>query len=196
MEGKTIVLMVARLLIHKGIIEYCQAARMIKEKTQYMNQVEFLLAGDVDKGNPFSVGEDSLNYYIDNKFIKFLGWRTDIRELIALCGIFILPSYREGIPRTLIEAASMGKPLIAADSVGCREVVDHGKNGYLVPVKNHAALGEAIERLINDRHAQKAYGEHSRAKAVKEFDDKIVLEKTIRLYSKLAKNKGFSLKVR
>lgn len=185
LNRKIIVLMVARLLKHKGIMEYCQAARIIKKKTNYKNAIEFVLAGDFDKGNPFSIDENNLNYFTNNQYIRYLGWRDDIKNLIALCDIFVLPSYREGIPRTLIEAASMGKPLIAADSVGCREVVEHQKNGYLVPRENYTALVKAIDHLLKEKDLQKKFGQYSRSKAIKEFDEKIVLDKTLSLYDTL-----------
>jgi len=188
LNSKIVILMIARLLKHKGVLEYCRAAQIIK--FYYEGTVEFLLVGDFDKGNPFCVEKDKLYYFIQNDIIKFLGRRDDIKEIIALCDVFVLPSYREGIPRTLIEAASMGKPIVTTNAVGCKEVVEHGRNGFLIPLKDSDALAEAIETLIKNKKSREKFGKHSRQKAIKEFDKNIVVEKTISLYKKLIRKKG------
>jgi len=188
LSKKTIVLMIARLIKHKGILEYCRAAQIIK--SYYGNTVEVLLVGDFDKNNPFCIEKDKLYYFIQNKIIKFLGWRDDIKALIALCDVFVLPSYyREGIPRTLIEAASMGKPIVTTNVAGCKDVVEHGKNGFLIPTKDSDALAEAVEILIKNKKLREKFGKHSRKKAIKEFDKNIVVEKIINLYKKLLQKK-------
>lgn len=188
LNSKIVILMIARLLKHKGVLEYCRAAQIIK--FYYEDSVEFLLVGDFDKGNPFCIEKDKLYYFIQNDIIKFLGRRDDIKEIIALCDVFVLPSYREGIPRTLIEAASMGKPIVTTNAVGCKEVVEHGRNGFLIPKKDSDALAEAIETLIKNKKSREKFGKHSRQKAIKEFDKNIVVEKTISLYKKLIRKKG------
>lgn len=188
LNSKIVILMIARLLKHKGVLEYCRAAQIIK--FYYEDTVEFLLVGDFDKGNPFCIEKDKLYYFIQNDIIKFLGRRDDIKEIIALCDVFVLPSYREGIPRTLIEAASMGKPIVTTNAVGCKEVVEHGRNGFLIPLKDSDALAEAIETLIKNKKSREKFGKHSRQKAIKEFDKNIVVEKTISLYKKLIRKKG------
>jgi len=187
LNSKIVILMIARLLKHKGVLEYCRAAQIIK--FYYEDSVEFLLVGDFDKGNPFCIEKDKLYYFIQNDIIKFLGRRDDIKEIIALCDVFVLPSYREGIPRTLIEAASMGKPIVTTNAVGCKEVVEHGRNGFLIPKKDSDALAEAIEILIKNKKSREKFGKHSRQKAIKEFDKNIVVEKTVSLYKKLIQKK-------
>jgi len=187
LNSKIVILMIARLLKHKGVLEYCRAAQIIK--FYYEDTVEFLLVGDFDKGNPFCIEKDKLYYFIQNDIIKFLGRRDDIKEIIALCDVFVLPSYREGIPRTLIEAASMGKPIVTTNAVGCKEVVEHGRNGFLIPKKDSDALAEAIEILIKNKKSREKFGKHSRQKAIKEFDKNIVVEKTVSLYKKLIQKK-------
>jgi len=184
---KIIVLMIARLLKHKGVLEYCRAAQIIK--SYYEDTVEFLIIGDFDTGNPFCVDKDKFYYFIQNNIIKFLGWKDNIKDLIALCDIFVLPSYREGIPRTLIEAISMGKPIVTTNAIGCKEVVEHGRNGFLVPKKDSDALSEAIEILVKNKKLREKFGKLSRQKAIKEFDKNIVVEKTINLYKKLIQKK-------
>jgi N,N'-diacetylbacillosaminyl-diphospho-undecaprenol alpha-1,3-N-acetylgalactosaminyltransferase len=106
---------------------------------------------------------------------------------LALCDIFILPSYREGIPRTLLEAASMGKPIITTNTIGCKEVVEDGKNGYLVPPKDIKALEEAIERLILDSNLRKNFGNYSREKAIREYDLEKIVIRYMDLYKSLLK---------
>jgi len=184
-EDSVIMLMIARLLIHKGILEYLNLAKILKQK--YDDKVEFLLVGDFDPGNPYNISKEVLQTYIDKRIIKFLGWRDDIKELLALCDIFILPSYREGIPRTLLEAASMGKPIITTNTIGCKEVVEDGKNGYLVPPKDIKALEKAIERLISDYDLRKNFGNYSREKAIREYDLKKIVTRYTDLYKSLLK---------
>jgi len=189
LNSKIIILMIARLIKHKGVLEYCRAAQIIK--SYYEDSVEFLLVGDFDKGNPFCVDKDKFYYFIQKNIIKFLGRRDDIKELIALCDVFVLPSYyREGIPRTLIEASSMGKPIVTTNAVGCREVVEHGRNGFLIPTRDSKALAEAIEILIKNKKLREKFGKISRKKAIKEFDKNIVIEKIINLYKKLLKKRN------
>jgi N,N'-diacetylbacillosaminyl-diphospho-undecaprenol alpha-1,3-N-acetylgalactosaminyltransferase len=180
-HNQIIVLMVSRLLIHKGVLEYIKAAEILKEK--YKKNVEFLLVGDFDPGNLYNVSKDILDSYLKKGVIKFLGWRDDIKELLALCDIYVLPSYREGIPRTILEAESMGKPIVTTNTIGCKEVVENEKNGYLVPIKDVQALSDAIEKLILDSDLREKYGNYSRQKAVNEYDIKIIIGKYMELYN-------------
>ncbi|MFX0132875.1 MAG: glycosyltransferase family 4 protein [Candidatus Hodarchaeota archaeon] len=192
LSKKKVVLTIGRLTKHKGIFEYCRAAQKIK--TSSLEPVEFLVVGYFDKGNPFCINRKDFNNFIQKKVIKFLGRREDIRELIALCDLFVLPSYQEGIPRTLIEAASMGKPIVTTNTIGCREVVEHEKNGILIPPKNIDALAEAIKCLIKNKNECKKFGQYSRKKAIKEFDINLVIDKSINIYKELIEkrtgNKG------
>ena len=121
---------------------------------------------------------------LENGNVKWLGHRDDIKEQIDKCDIFVLPSfYGEGVPRTLLEAASMGKPIVTTDNVGCREVVDDGVNGFLVPVKDSKALAKKIKILIENETMRDEFGKASRKKAVEEFDVKVVVEQYLRLYN-------------
>ena len=121
---------------------------------------------------------------LENGNVKWLGHRDDIKEQIDKCDIFVLPSfYGEGVPRTLLEAASMGKPIVTTDNVGCREVVDDGVNGFLVPVKDSKALAKKIKILIENETMRDEFGKASRKKAVEEFDVKFVVEQYLRLYN-------------
>ncbi len=172
-----IVLMVARAIWHKGIAEYIAAANQVRERDP---NVFFLLAGDIDEGNPSSATRE---YLLRQPSLIWLGQRQDIAELTALCDVYVLPSwYREGVPRTLLEAASMAKPIVTTDTVGCREVVEDGVNGFLVPVRDSVALADRIALLLGDEALRKRMGRNGREKAMREFDVKHVIGQYLDLY--------------
>jgi N,N'-diacetylbacillosaminyl-diphospho-undecaprenol alpha-1,3-N-acetylgalactosaminyltransferase len=171
-DNKPIVLMIARVIKDKGVNEFIESANLLKDKAH------FLYVGDIDKGNKNA-------FLPDWKNIKYLGFRKDIKELISICDIFVLPSYREGVPRTLLEAASMSKPIVTTNTPGCREVVDDNKNGFLVPIKDYKSLAEKIEILIDDKNLREKFGKNSREKAKKEFDIKIVVNGYLKVYEEI-----------
>ncbi|WP_028578115.1 glycosyltransferase family 4 protein [Desulfomicrobium escambiense] len=175
-SASRVVLMVARAIWHKGLAEYIGAARMLR--IQYPDAV-FLLAGDVDLGNPSSASRE---YLLNQPHVRWLGPRTDIAELTALCDVYVLPSYREGVPRTLLEAASMAKPIVTTDTVGCREVVEDRINGILVPVRDSEALSRGIATLLDDPALRERMGRAGREKAVREFDVRHVVQQYLELY--------------
>jgi N,N'-diacetylbacillosaminyl-diphospho-undecaprenol alpha-1,3-N-acetylgalactosaminyltransferase len=118
--------------------------------------------------------------------IKYLGERREIPEILYISDVVTLPSYyREGIPRVLLEAMCMEKPIVTTDWVGCKEVVEEGKNGFLVPVKDHIALASAIEKLINNEELRIKMGRYGREKVLKEFDEKIIVNQTMKLYQEV-----------
>jgi len=176
-KEKKVVLMIARAIWHKGIAEYSRSAEILNR-----DNVEFLLVGGVDDGNPSNA---SLTWLNEQKSMNWVGERSDIKELIALSDIVVLPSYREGVPRTLLEAASMSKALVATDVPGCREVVEHEKNGLLVELKSSKSLSDAIGKLLGDEKLQGEYALSSRKKAIEEFDVKKVVSSYSEIYSKL-----------
>ena len=175
-EDKLIVLMVARAIWDKGIKEFYEAALLLTED----KSIQFVLVGDVDKGNPSSVDRS----YLEAGNVLWLGYRDDIALLTAMSDIYVLPSYREGVPRTLIEAASMAKPIITTDTVGCREVVRDGENGYLIPIKDSQALAQKIAYLAAHPQVRKIMGENGRIRAISEFDIKSVVEQYMKLYDR------------
>lgn len=172
----TVVLMVARAIWHKGVGEFIAAAKLLR--SQFSGAI-FLLVGDVDSGNPSSVTRTFLQAQKD---IRWLGHRDDIAALTALCDVYVLPSYREGVPRTLLEAASMAKPIVTTDTVGCREVVDNGVNGFLVPLRDGATLAQRIATLLDDAELRERMGQAGRKKAVRDFDVAHVVEQYLELY--------------
>jgi len=169
---KPIVLMIARVIRDKGVEEFIKAGNLLKDKA------EFWYVGDIDKGN-----KNALNPKWGS--VKYLGFRSDIKELISQCDIFVLPSYREGVPRTLLEASSMQKPIVTTNAVGCREVVEDGKNGFLVPIKDYKILAEKIEMLIDNPKLREEFAKYGRIKAIKEFDIKVVVSKYMEVYEGL-----------
>lgn len=176
-KGKTLtVLMIARAVKHKGVLEYIAAANRLRPL--YPN-VTFLFAGEPDCGNPFSLTESFMK---EQKNIIYLGHQERIRDLLAQSDIFVLPSYREGLPRTILEAMSMGLPIVTTNTVGCRETVDDKKNGFLVPIRDGLALAKAIEKLILDPALRHKMGRVSRHRAVNEFDIKKVIAKHLEVY--------------
>jgi len=176
------VLLAARLLWDKGLAEYAQAARILRSQAR---SIQFLLAGTPDPGNPAAVPESAVRAWVDEGLIEWLGQVDDMPALLASVDVVVLPSYREGLPKTLIEAAACALPLVTTDVPGCREVVLDGVDGLLVPVRDDDALAAAIARLQDDPALARRLGEAARLKAIAEFDERIVIERTIAVYQEL-----------
>lgn len=176
------ILLTSRLLWEKGIGEYVAAARQLRQEGI---AAEFLLAGDPDPGNPASIPVEQLDRWRQDGDVTLLGHVDDMPALLARTDIAVLPSYREGTSRSLLEAAACGLPLIATDAPGCREIVEHQGNGLLVPIKDPAALAAAIHWLCHEPEARQRMGQASRAKVLTEFDERIVFEKTQAVYEEL-----------
>ena len=178
----TRVVLAARLLWDKGIAEYAEAARQLKAKGL---PIRFLLAGAPDPGNPAAIAQATLDGWQAEGLIELLGQVSDMAALFAAVDMVVLPSYREGLPKSLIEAAACALPLVTTDVPGCREVVTHEVDGLLVPVKDAKALASAIERLHLDPAWARELGLAARARALREFDEKIVIGKTLAVYREL-----------
>ena len=143
---KPIFLMLARLLIDKGVREYAEAARIVKAR---FPKAIFRLAGRLDS-NPSSISFNELNFWINEGFIQYQGELSSVQKSIASCRFYVLPSYREGTPRSVLEAMATGRPVITTDTPGCRETVIHGKNGLLVSPKNSKSLANAMIQLLEE----------------------------------------------
>jgi glycosyltransferase involved in cell wall biosynthesis len=178
----TRVVLAARLLWDKGIAEYAQAARLLKAKGL---PVRFLLAGSPDPGNPAAIPQATLDGWQAEGLMELLGQVSNMPALFASVDMVVLPSYREGLPKSLIEAAACALPLVTTDVPGCREVVTHEVNGLLVQVKDATALANAIERLHLNPTWARQLGLAARQRAVAEFDEKIVINKTLAVYGEL-----------
>ncbi|MDB9317348.1 glycosyltransferase family 4 protein [Nodularia spumigena] len=159
-------LLIARLLIDKGIREYVAAAAQIKLKHP---QVRFLLVGPIDD-NPTAISTRELQSWIDEGTVEYLGFLQDVRPAITQCSIYVLPSYREGTPRSILEAMAMGRPIITTDAPGCRETVKNGVNGYLIPVRDVNALVTSMEKLIVSPELRYQFGVASRHIAEEKYD--------------------------
>ncbi len=174
-DSKFRFLLISRLLKDKGILEYIEAIKIIKNKYQ---NVEFEILGAIDKGNKTAISKEMLQNWIDDGLISYLGVIDNVQNVIADADCVVLPSYREGTPRSLLEASAMEKPIIATNAVGCKEVVDDGINGYLCEVKNSVDLADKLEKMLALSDAErKNMGKKGREKVLKEFDEKIVFEK-------------------
>ena len=167
-------LMIARLLRDKGVVEFVDAARRVKARHPH---ARFQLLGAVGSENRSAIGRETLNAWVAEGVVEYLGTTTDVRPAIAAASCVVLPSYREGAPRTLIEAASISRPVIATDVPGCRAVVDRNVSGYLCNVKSAESLADAMERFLAlSPGAQRAMGAAGRAKMEREYDQRLVVE--------------------
>ncbi|MBN1526354.1 MAG: glycosyltransferase family 4 protein [Candidatus Omnitrophica bacterium] len=168
-------MVIARMVWSKGVREFIEAAEMAGRKHA---NAAFLLVGPVEKNSPDSVPEDYLKERSGGVVRPVIGFRTDVKEIIALSDIVALPSYyREGVPRVLLEGLSLGKPVVTTDSIGCRETVDQGINGYLVPPRDPVALAEAFDKLLSSKNAREEFGARSRMKAQREFEQELTAQK-------------------
>jgi glycosyltransferase involved in cell wall biosynthesis len=166
----------------KGIYEFVAAARDVHRTAP---QVCFQLLGDPDVRNPNVIPREDLERWQQAGIVKWFGAVEDVRLILAAADVVVLPSYyREGIPRSLLEAAAMGKPIITTDAVGCREAVDHGKTGLLVPAKDVPALVQAMEWMLEHREQRVKMGMAGRRKVEKQFDEKVVIDRIMREYKK------------
>jgi glycosyltransferase involved in cell wall biosynthesis len=173
-------LFLGRFLINKGLIEFVAAAESL---TQKGIQAQFALLGDTDLGNPLHINPNELKKLTTNKAIIYHGFTDDVRKYISISDVIVLPSYYgEGIPRTLLEGLAMGKPVITTDTSGCRDTVEHEKNGFLIPEKDIPALAEAMEHFLTlSEVTQQAMGEYSRKKFLNEFSNENILPQYLRL---------------
>jgi glycosyltransferase involved in cell wall biosynthesis len=181
-KGKIKIILVARMLWDKGVGEFVKAATVLKQQGV---DADFLLVGPVDAGNPKSISIDQLEEWRKSGVVKWLGERTDIPQLVTKSHIAVLPSYREGLPKSLIESAAIGRPIITTDVPGCREVVKDGENGFLVPAKDAKKLAVAIQKLINNPKLLTSMGKKSRLMAEQEFSIQQIVEQTLKLYRDL-----------
>ena len=184
--GPCRLLFASRLLKEKGVWELVDAVKQLHVENQ---EVELLLAGEIFPENPSSLTAKEVDAISDIDGVTLLGHIDDMQTLFQRIDIVVLPSYKEGTPRVLLEAGASGKPLIATDIAGCRGVVVPGENGELVPVGDVEALKNAIIKLL-DTKLQKCYGKRSREIIVAQFDEKIVIKRTLELYKNSLHNKN------
>jgi glycosyltransferase involved in cell wall biosynthesis len=185
-EGGLRFLMISRLLKDKGVSEYVSAAEKLKSRYP---AAHFQLVGGADARNPSCISAAELAALRISKSVEWLDEVEDVRPNISGAHVVVLPSYREGLPRSLLEGGAMGRALIATDVPGCREVVSDNWNGYLVPPSDADALAQAMERLILDTERIELFGARARQLVQSTFDERKVVDQTIQTYVELLRRK-------
>jgi glycosyltransferase involved in cell wall biosynthesis len=181
--GVPIVVLPSRLLWDKGVGEFVAAARTLRSSG---TAARFVLVGEPDPGNPRAVPVEQIHAWREEGTVEWWGYRSDMPAVLASSDIVTLPSaYREGVPKVLIEAASCGRALVATDMPGCRDIVRHEQNGFVVPPRDPAALARALGRLIEDRSLRAAYGASGRELVRREFAIEHVVERTLSVYERV-----------
>lgn len=174
------ILLPSRLLWDKGVGEFVEASRILGQ-----DRFRFQIAGDIDHGNPAAVSTVETDAWRNAGLVELLGHVDDMAGLLQVVDMVVLPSYREGLPKSLIEASACGKPIVATDVPGCRDVVDDGVNGLLVPVRDGQALADAIRTLADNPAMRKQMGKAGRQRALATFDKDIIVRETVEIYESI-----------
>lgn len=178
-DGPVVILMASRMLWDKGVGVLVEAARLLQQKGL---EFKVELVGNPDPGNPTSISEEQLLAWQEENLIEWLGWQSDMKSIYARCHIVVLPSFHEGVPTSLLEAAACGRPIVASDIPGCRTVVDDRKTGLLVPRRQPEPLAAALERLILDPDLRGRMGKAGRERILKHFTQKQINQQTLEVY--------------
>lgn len=186
LNNKLVIVLVARMLMDKGIREFKEASNFLFPK--YEDRIKWLLVGPIDKENPTGLEQTEIQEMIIPHYFEWLGYQEDVRKVYIGSDIVTLPSYREGLPKSLIEACAVGRPIVTTNAPGCKECVDEGVNGFLVPVGDSYQLTQKIKLLIDDEDLRKEFGKNSRIKAEEEFSIDNVVNQTLNLYTKVIQN--------
>lgn len=184
-EDVPMVVLPARMLRDKGVVEFVAAARLLKARGL---KARFVLAGGTDV-NPASIPAETLRQWQEEGVVEWWGHQSDMAAVLRSAYLVCLPSYREGLPKALLEAAASGRPMVSTDVPGCREVVQHGKTGFLVPLKSTDELADAMQTLIADRELAAQMGMEARASAVRDFALPAVIDKHLDVYQRLVSAK-------
>ncbi|MGH8499527.1 MAG: glycosyltransferase family 4 protein, partial [Methylococcales bacterium] len=178
-NGKVTMALVSRMLWDKGIGEFVAAIKLLKKRGFDFSAA---LVGEPDDENLASVSRVQLQGWHDAGLINWLGYREDIAEFWHNAHIAVLPSYREGLPKSLLEAAACGRSIVTTDTSGCKEIVQNGVNGFLVPVGDAAGLADALEKLILNAELRQTMGQAGRKMVEQDFSDEKVIAETLRVY--------------
>lgn len=181
-SGIPVVTFAARLLRDKGVFEFIEAARLLKTRGM---KVHFKLAGDLDAGNPTSVTKDELAKWLTEGVVECLGYCNDMSTLLTHSHLVVLPSYREGLPKVLVEAAACGRAVITTDVPGCRDAIDPDVSGLLVPVRDAQALADAIQCLLEAPERRHEMGKAGRALAERAFAIESIVAQHMEIYNAL-----------
>lgn len=175
------ILMASRIIEDKGVFDYIKAIQHLKKKNI---SAKFYLIGDIDEANPSAIQKKNIENWIKNKLVNYFEHQQNIEKFIKNSSIVVLPSYREGFPKILMEAAAIGRPVITTNVPGCRDAVIKNETGILVPVKNYIALAKAIEKLSKDKKKLKKIGIAARKHAIKNFNIIDIVSQHISIYKK------------
>jgi glycosyltransferase involved in cell wall biosynthesis len=178
-QGTPIVLMASRLLADKGVREFVGAAKSLSGKAR------FCLVGGIDPANPSSIKAAEISKWVEQEVIEYWGQRGDMEKTLATAYIVVLPSYREGLPKILLEAAAVGRPVVTTDVPGCRDAIEADVTGLLVPPRSEFPLAEAIEDLLSDKARCVAFGNAARALAETEFNIEKVVARHLQIYNQI-----------
>ena len=182
-NGKVKIILTARMIVEKGVFLLTEAAEQLRKV--YEDKAEFWLVGGIDD-HPGAITKEQLDAVCDGKYIMWLGYRTDVKELLQQSHIVAFPSYyMEGLPKSLIEACASGRPIVTTQSIGCKDTVDDCVNGFLIPTKDVDALVSKLKVLIDNPEIRVSMGKASRTKAEKEFSLDVVIEKHLSIYKEL-----------
>jgi glycosyltransferase involved in cell wall biosynthesis len=182
--GPPVIMLASRMLWDKGIAEFVEAARQIN--ADGLAKARFVLVGFTDSDNPASIPEAVLRKWHRNGWVEWWGYRADMPDVLRQAHIACLPSYREGMPKSLIEAAASGLPIVTTDTTGCRDIVQDGINGFLVPVRDSQALAKALEAAIADPARCRQQGRRGRDLVLRRYTDRRIADDTLALYEKAA----------
>ena len=186
-DNKIRVLFTARMIEEKGVFILTDAAKKLKDK--YSDRVQFLLCGGLDD-NPKAISKSELMGVCDGEYVQWLGFRSDVLDLLKQCHIVAFPSYyKEGLPKSLIEATAIGRPIITTNSIGCKETVVDGWNGFIIPIKDSDTLSEKLSVLIDNKELRQEMGRNSRTLAIKDFSIENVVNRHLEIYGRLIKNR-------
>ena len=183
--------MASRVLKDKGVLEFVEAAKIIQNSGI---QADFILVGSPDPGNPTSIPIAQIQDWVKRGILEFWGHQEDMNQILGQASIIALPSYREGFPKVLIEAAAIGRPVVTTDVAGCRDAIYNGITGVLVPPKDSNSLAEEIKKLIDSPETCHKMGIEGRKMAEERFDEKITIERHLSIYDQILlgeRNNGF-----
>lgn len=186
LADKIKILFTARMVEDKGVLVLIEAANILR--SEYADKVEFILCGDIET-NPLAVSQEKLESICDGNYIQWLGKRNDVHQLLEQAHIFAFPSYyKEGLPKSCIEAAAIGRPIVTCDSTGCRDTVIDGQTGYLIPIKDSRSLAEKLKILIDNSSLRKEMGSRARLFAEEHFSLETVINYHLNIYKQLLIN--------
>jgi glycosyltransferase involved in cell wall biosynthesis len=181
--GTPRIVLAGRMLWDKGVGTFVDAARLLRSRIA----ARFILIGEPDLGNPASIDVNILDQWVNEGVVEWWGWQADMRSVFASCHIVVLPSLGEGIPTILLEAAATGRPIVATDVPGCRDVVVDGFTGLLVPQQDSLALATALEKLTMNPKMRKTMGRAGREYIIQRFSSSKINHETFRIYQNLSK---------